>query len=167
MFAVRFCVPFDRHSKHTDGFGCVGQIRFTMSKSKLRMNILVATQMISSMAFLIWLLFVWSDPGDFGSQKDCNPNVIFVLFFFNVKATEDWLGSAITSLVITYLGMVFFIFSLLFLAYFRNFIQKRLRIAVDAGVGLGQAIRGAFRGGTSSSASTLILEWSLVAMSAM
>jgi hypothetical protein len=165
MFAVRFYVLFDRHSKHTDGFGCVGQIRLTMSKAKLRMNILVATQMISSMAFLIWLLFVWSNPGDFGSQKDCNPNVIFVLFFYNVKATEAWLGTAINSLVFTYLAMVLFIFSLIFLAYFRNFIQKRLRIAVDAGTGLGEAIRGAFRGGTSRSAS--VLEWILFALSAM
>jgi hypothetical protein len=105
------------------------------SKHKLRMNILVASQMISSMAFLFWLLFVWSDPGDFGSQRDCNPNVIFVLFFFDVMATEDWLGSAITSLVYIYLGTVLFIFSLIFLAYFRNFIQKKLRIAVELNTG--------------------------------
>jgi hypothetical protein len=129
------------------------------------MNILVATQMISSMAFLIWLLFVWSNAGDFGSQKDCNSNVIFVLFFYNVNATEGWLASAITSLVLTYLVTVLFIFCLIFLAYFRKFIQKRLRIAVDAGTGLGAAIKGAIRGGTTRSAS--VLEWVLFATSAM
>ena len=126
------------------------------------MKIFIAVQMTSSLAFLIWLLFVWTNPRTFGSQPECNDLVQFVLFFFNIMATDDQLANLVIGYVITYLGAMLFIFSVIFLAYFRNFIQKNFRIVTDIGTGLGQAIRGTLRGGLGSKAT----EYGLVTISA-
>ena len=163
MYAVRSCVPFEHHSQDADGVGGVGQIRFMISpKHNFRMKIFIAVQMTSSLAFLIWLLFVWNNPSTFGSQPECNHLVQFVLFFFNIMATNDQLASLVTGYVITYLGGMLFIFSVIFLAYLRNFIQTNFRIVVDIGSGLGRAIRGTLAGGLGSRAT----EYGLVAISA-
>ena len=164
MYAVRVCVPFVHHSQDVDAVGGVGQIRFmSSSKHNFRMKIFIAVQMTCTLGFLIWLLFVWKDPSTFGSQPECNHLVKFVLFFFNIMATDSQLASLVIGYVITYLSGVLFIFSVIFLAYFRNFIQTKLRIAVDIGTGLRQAIKGTLRGGLGSRAT----EYGLVAISAV
>src|ERR1700730_1284311 len=132
MYAVRFCVPFEHHSQGADAVGGVGQIRFMISpKHNFRMKIFIAVQMTCTFAFLIWLLFVWNNPSTFGSQPECNHLVKFVLFFFNIMATDSQLASLVTGYVITYLTGMLFVFSVIFLAYFRKFIQTNFRIVVD------------------------------------
>ena len=163
MYAVRFCVPFENHFQDADGLGGIGQIRFMMtSKHNFRMKTFIAVQMTSSFVFLIWLLFVWNDSSNFGSQPECNHLVKFALFFVDIMATDAWLGSLIVGYVLTYLSGMLFIFTVIFLAYFRNFIRKKFRIVVDTGAGLGQAIKGSLRGGIPSRAA----EYGLVAISA-
>jgi hypothetical protein len=163
MHVVRFASQIDYYSQGADGVGCLGQMRFlTASKHNFRLKIFIAVQMASSFTFLVWQLFVWNDSSNFGSQPECNHLVIFVFFFFDVMATESWLASLITGYVITYLSGMLFVFSVIFVAYFRNPIQKRFRIVTDAGVGLAQALKGSILGGMPTRAT----EYGLVAISA-
>jgi hypothetical protein len=91
------------------------------------MRIFIAVQTFSTVAFTVWLLYVWANDSKFGSQPECNHLVKYVFFFANVRATETWLRV----LFITYLGInscvMLLTFGAIFMEYFHKGIQKKLQ----------------------------------------
>jgi hypothetical protein len=88
------------------------------SKKDIRMRTSIAVQMSSTVPFLYWLLYVWIKGSKFGSQPECNQLVKFVLLFFNVMATENWLRVFIILYALAYLGWMALIFSVILMVYF-------------------------------------------------
>jgi hypothetical protein len=109
-----FCVLFGHHSQDADG--CVR--RPDKIFAVLEMRTFIAVQMSSTILFLYWLLYVWIKGSKFGSQPECNQLVKFVLLFFNVMATENWLRVFIILYALAYLGWMALIFSVILMVYF-------------------------------------------------
>ena len=55
------------------------------------MKIFIGVQILTTVVFTVWLLYVWIKDIDFGSQPSCNHLVKYVLFFADVRATATWL----------------------------------------------------------------------------
>ena len=55
------------------------------------MKILIGVQILTTVVFAVWLLYVWIKDIDFGSQPSCNHLVKYVIFFADVRATATWL----------------------------------------------------------------------------
>jgi hypothetical protein len=56
----------------------------------------------------VWLLYVWIEGSNFGSQQACNHLVKYVLLFIDIRATVTWLRVLfIMYLVITACALLF------------------------------------------------------------
>ena len=55
------------------------------------MKISIGVQILTTVVFTVWLLYVWIKDIDFGSQPSCNHLVKYVIFFADVRATATWL----------------------------------------------------------------------------
>jgi hypothetical protein len=55
------------------------------------MKIFIGVQILTTVVFTVWLLYVWIKDIDFGSQPSCNHLVKYVIFFADVRATATWL----------------------------------------------------------------------------
>jgi len=55
------------------------------------MKIFITIQTFSTVVFTVWLLYVWIEDSNFGSQPGCNHLVKYVLLFATVKVTMTWL----------------------------------------------------------------------------
>lgn len=81
---------------------------FQHSRNALRATLVIAVQMTSTLVFTVWLLYVWAQNSEFGSQPDCDHLVKYVFFFASVHASATWLRTLFI------IGIVFAACSLLF-----------------------------------------------------
>ena len=48
-------------------------------------------QLLSLISLITWGFYLWVNVKHFGSQPECNHEIKYVVFFFTVKATANWL----------------------------------------------------------------------------
>ena len=48
-------------------------------------------QLLSFISLIAWGFYLWVDVKHFGSQPECNDQIKYVVFFFTVRATANWL----------------------------------------------------------------------------
>jgi hypothetical protein len=97
------------------------------------MKIFITVQMLSTVIFTVWLLYVWVKDSDFGSQPECNHLVKYVLLFANVKATVTWLRVVFIIYLVLTACTLLFTFVVILSVYLSPGIHKKLRSVVGPG----------------------------------
>ncbi len=65
------------------------------NKFSFKSKIAYVVQALLLLAYSPWAVIVWSKAGHFGSQRECNHLVNYVLFFATVQATASWLQALV------------------------------------------------------------------------
>jgi hypothetical protein len=89
--------PFNLHSQELTGKR-VGQRKFVWdwqwggrdNQKKFEIFLYLLMHAFGVLVFFIWFLYAAVNGNRFGSQPPCNHLVVFVLFFFDVRATVTW-----------------------------------------------------------------------------
>jgi hypothetical protein len=82
--------PFNLHSQELTGKR-VGLRKFVWdSQTNFQIPLYLWMHTFGVTVFFIWFLYAAINGNKFGSQPSCNHLVVFVLFFFNVRATVTW-----------------------------------------------------------------------------
>ena len=123
MLCIYSSIKFETLTRRWGGRVC--QRRFIRSgQNDFRMKIFTGFQILTTMVFTVWLLYVWIKGSNFGSQPTCNHLVKYVLFFADVGATVTWLRVLfIMNLVMTACTLLFS-FGAIFLEYMEQLREK-------------------------------------------
>jgi hypothetical protein len=72
------------------------------------LKVFIWVQTFTTVVSTVWLLYVWVEGSNFGSQQACNHLVKYVLLFIDIRATVTWLRVLfIMYLVITACALLF------------------------------------------------------------
>ncbi|KAF8478154.1 hypothetical protein DFH94DRAFT_754051 [Russula ochroleuca] len=63
--------------------------KYHLTRTRVAMVFLV--QYVSLTSFIAWGLYLWVNVKHYGSQPECNHQIKYVVFFFTVRATANWL----------------------------------------------------------------------------
>ena len=85
--------------------------RYLWTRSRRAIGVLL--QSLSLVSLIAWGLYMWVNVKHFGSQPECNHQIKYVVFFFTVRATANWLRrlwiALLTMPVVALFGMTMMI----------------------------------------------------------
>jgi hypothetical protein len=96
------------------------------------MKILIGVQILTTVVFAVWLLYVWIKDIDFGSQPSCNHLVKYVLFFASVKATATWLRILFIAYLVINACALLFSFGVIVSAYMKKRTHNYEKVSDDS-----------------------------------
>ena len=63
--------------------------RYRLTGTRIAMASLI--QSVSLVAYVSWGFYLWVNVKHYGSQPECNHQIKYVIFFFTVRVTANWL----------------------------------------------------------------------------